>query len=158
MPTEIGIVNETDIEWRESAHGEDFEVRLKGLGHEAGGDMLGCSLYELPPGKRSVPFHYHMANEEAMYVLSGEASLRTFDDEVDIRAGDYVTCPVGEGGAHQVINTSDDTVRYLCFSTERDPGVVIYPDSNKVLAASHHPPGIDMMLPAEPELDYWDGE
>lgn len=158
MPSEVGLVNEADIEWREGGHGDDFEVRHKRLGHEAGGDMLGCSLYEVPPGKRPWPFHYHMGNEEAMYLLSGEATLRTLVDEVEIRAGDYITFPVGEAGAHQVINTSDEPVRYLCFATERDPEVIIYPDSNKVAAASHHPPEIDKILPAEPELDYWDGE
>lgn len=57
-------VNETDLDWQETEHGETG-FRRKRLAAAAGADDLGCSLYELPPGKRSWPYHYHAANAEA---------------------------------------------------------------------------------------------
>lgn len=158
MAAEINVVNEADVEWSESSHGDRFVTKKKWLGHEAEGELLGCSLYEVPPGKRPFPFHYHTGNEEAMYVLSGEATLRTNEEELPIQAGDYITFPIGEDGAHQVINTSDAPIMYLCFATERDPDIVVYPDSNKLLCASYAPPGLYKMLPADAEVSYWEGE
>lgn len=158
MPSEVGIVNEADMDWQERTHGEEFQARSKWLRRETGGERLGGCLYEVDPGKRQCPFHYEVGNEEAMYVLEGEATLRTLDEEISITAGDFVTFPAGEGGAHQVINTSDDPVRYLFVSTERDPHVILYPDSEKLLVVSDNLPGTELMLSAEDELEYWDGE
>ncbi len=36
-----------------------------------------ASLYEIPPGKVSWPFHYHVANEEIFCIIDGESELRT---------------------------------------------------------------------------------
>ena len=65
------VVNENDVEWQEGGQGP-FMVRRRALAHAAGGRHLGCCLYEVQPGKRLFPYHYHFANEEAMYVLRGE--------------------------------------------------------------------------------------
>jgi uncharacterized cupin superfamily protein len=51
-----------------------------------------------------------------------------------------VPLPVGEDGAHKVVNRSDELVRYLMLSEMNAPDVVFYPDSKKVLAISR-PPG-----------------
>ena len=37
-----------------------------------------------------------------------------------------------EEGAHQLVNVSDTTFRYLCFSTMVEPDVMIYPGSEKI--------------------------
>jgi len=57
------------------------------------------SLHELPAGDRSWPYHYHTANEEALYVLDGTATLRLDGDEVPLSPGDYVALPADDGGA-----------------------------------------------------------
>jgi uncharacterized cupin superfamily protein len=127
----------------------------------AGGQKLGCSLYEQPPGKRAFQYHFHTANEEAVYVLEGEGTLRIGAREVPLRAGDYVALPVGEETAHQVINTSGSTLRYLCISTMLEPEIVKYPDTNKIGIMAGLPPApalrAILRLGGEP-VDYWDGE
>jgi hypothetical protein len=60
------VVGDRDVEWSEQYHGEKFGYRRKSLGSAAGGEKLGCSLYEVPPGRRAWPYHYHLANEEAI--------------------------------------------------------------------------------------------
>ena len=133
-------VNESDLEWGELDR-KDTRFRRKQLAEAAGGERIGCSLYELPPGSRSWPYHYHTGNEEAIYVLSGSGVLRHEEEEHDLEAGDYVALPVGEEGAHRVINDSDEPLRYLAISTMRDPDVTVYPDADAVGVFAGSPPG-----------------
>ena len=122
-------------------------------------------VYELPAGKKSFPYHWHIANEEGIYMLEGECTLRLAGKEIPLRAGHYVALPIGEEGAHQLINNSGATCRYLCFSTLQDPEVVIYPDSGKIAFSHRGKEQTDRtkwqmrkILAGAPELDYFQGE
>ncbi|MFC6786967.1 cupin domain-containing protein [Halobaculum halobium] len=157
-------VNVDGVDWDETDRSEQVGWRRKRLAAAAGGDDLGCSLYELPPGKRAWPYHYHAGNAEALYVLSGEGTVRHADGTTPIRAGDYVALPAGEDGAHRVVNDAEDVLRYLAMSTMRDPDVLVYPDSDKVGAMGGAPPGgtgerdVDAYFRRDDAVDYWDGE
>jgi uncharacterized cupin superfamily protein len=138
-------VNAEDLAWSETDEGAT-RFRRKQLAAAAGGEELGTSLYELPPGARSWPLHYHTGNEEAFYVLAGEGRLRTdSDDEADdghsVEAGDYVACPADERGAHQLVNTGDEPLRFLAMSTMNEPDVAVYPESGTVGTFVGRPPG-----------------
>jgi len=115
-----------------------FAFRRKRLGAAAGGKGIGLSWFELPPGKKAFPSHFHLANEEAMFILEGEGVLRLGEEELPLRAGDYFAFPPGPP-AHQVINRSQAPLRFLAFSTMLEPEVAVYPDSKKigVLARRH---------------------
>ena len=156
--------NEADLPWTTTERGET-EFRRKKLAAAAEGDPdLGCSLYELPPGKRSWPYHYHTGNAEALYVLAGSGLLRAEDGEHELQAGDYVACPTGPEGAHRVINDGDEPLRYLAISTMNDPDVTVYPDSEKIGVYAGSPPGgdgerdVDGYYDRDGTVDYWDGE
>lgn len=123
------IVNADDLDWTGT---DEDGGGWKRLGREAGADRLGCTLEEIQPGGRPASYHYHAANEEAMYVLNGEGTLRTPSGTTGIESGDYVSFPIGESGAHAVENTSDEPLRCLFFSTMHEPDVVIYPDEGKL--------------------------
>lgn len=125
------VVNIDQIDWNSNEHG-DFAYQDKWLAAAAGGEKLGASLYKLMPGKKSFPYHFHYANEEAVFILEGSGSLRLNEELIPVKKGDYIAFPVGPGNAHQIINTSDSPLLYLCFSTMIYPDVVEYPDSNKV--------------------------
>nr|WP_276259812.1 cupin domain-containing protein [Haloglomus sp. DT116] len=129
-------VNAADLEWTETEEGATH-FRRKQLAAAAGGERIGTSLYELPPGARSWPLHYHRGNEEAFFVLAGEGRLRTdeTDDAEDghpVEAGDYVACPADERGAHQLVNTGEAPLRFLAVSTMHEPDVAVYPESGTV--------------------------
>ena len=136
------VVNLTEIEAKPSmaSAGTRFGSLTRQLGIPAGGRAIGCSWYEIEPGKTAFPFHWHAANEEAVYVLEGEGTLRVGEERVPIRAGDYVAMPVGPDTPHQIVNTSSEPLRYLCFSTMHNVEVVGYPDSKKI-GVSARPPG-----------------
>ena len=132
MANHPSVVGDGDLEWDEQSHGEKFGYRRKQLSRAAGDEKLGCSLYEVPPGRRAWPYHYHLANEEAIYVLEGSGTLRIDGEQVRISKGTYVALPARAQSAHQIVNDSEAVLRYLCFSTMEAPDVMVYPDSGKV--------------------------
>ena len=158
-------VDTEDLEWAEIDRGA-AGWRRKKLGAKTDGAELGCSLYEIPPGKRGWPYHYHTGNAEAMYVLSGTGEVRGPDDErVDVEPDDYVAFPAGPDGAHQVFNTGDEPLRYLAMSTMNEPEVLCYPDSDKVGVMAGAPPGgdsdertVDGFYRTEDAVGYWTDE
>ena len=159
------VVNENELEWSEQSHGDKFGYRRKSLSSATSGEKLGCSLYEVLPGRRAWPYHYHLANEEAIYILHGSGTLRIGERGVTVSRGDYVALPAGESGAHQIINTSDEMLRYLCFSTMVEPDVMVYPDSDKIgLFAGSAPGGpkekrtFSKFLRGDAEVGYYEGE
>ena len=165
MVNHPNVVSDDVLEWAEHSHGEKFGYRRKRLGSAAGGKELGCSLYEVPPGRRAFPYHYHLANEEAIYILEGSATLRLGAEEVEVSAGDYVALPADPEVAHQLVNTSKGALRYLCFSTMVAPEVTVYPDSGKVGIMGGSAPGGDQakrtmskLLRDNAEVGYYEGE
>lgn len=132
------IVNIDDADW--SGVDEDGG-RWKRLGRLAGGSRLGCTLEEIQPGGRPAKYHYHLANEEALYVIEGDGTLRTPAGARPIRSGDYVTFPVGRPGGHAVENTSDAVLRCLLISTMEEPDLVVYPDEGTFAVSAEGAPG-----------------
>jgi len=157
------VIHSDDLPWEEGGHGDLFAHRRRRLGRESGGLQLGCSMIELDPGKTAWPFHYHRANEEALYLLAGEATLRLGSERVRVRAGDYVALPAGPDDVHQLTNTGTEPVRYLVISTTVTPDVCVYPDSGKVgvvgaLDDAEGRPQRVVTFPRDAEVGYWDGE
>jgi uncharacterized cupin superfamily protein len=145
-------------------HGErdGFLWRGESVGYKAGSKRLGASTYEIPPGEATFPYHYHLANEELLIVLRGRPQLRTPDGWRQLDAGEVVAFPLGEPGAHQVVNRSDEPVRILMISEMIGPEVAVYPDSGKV-GVREHAPGSGLggrreNFRSSDAVDYWDGE
>jgi uncharacterized cupin superfamily protein len=122
---------------------------------------LGASIDIVPPGKVTCPYHLHHAQEEMFVILEGEATLRVAGERVPVRAGDVICIPPGPEYPHQLINTSNATLKYLSISTQEAPEICEYPDSDKYLAYSEtRGPilGDGKMHRPDTDLDYWDGE
>jgi len=160
---DMSRVNEADLDWSTLENGPTF-LRRKQLSETTDGDRIGCSLYELPPNRRSWPYHYHAANEEAMYVLVGSGTLRLDGEMLALEAGDYVSFPADERGAHCVVNDGEAPLSYLMVSTMSEPDVTVYPDSGKIGVFVGSPPGgrgarsHHGYYRLEDGVDYWMGE
>ncbi|WP_254763463.1 cupin domain-containing protein [Natrinema marinum] len=154
-------VNESAIDWK-AYEREETMFRRKELSSAVDADDLGCSLYELPPGRRSWPYHYHTANEEAIYVLAGDGQLRTEEGLEPLTAGDFVTLPADESGGHRLVNDGEETLRYLAISTMNEPDVTIYPEMEKFGVFVGSPPGgrdersFHGYYNIDDETSYWD--
>jgi uncharacterized cupin superfamily protein len=116
---------------------------------------LGAAVDVVPPGKRSCPYHYHLAQEEMFVVLEGAGSLRVAGEMLAVRAGDVIFIPPGPEYPHQLINTSEGPLKYLSISTQEYPELCVYPDSGKTGAFAK---GHGLIQRPAANLDYWDGE
>jgi uncharacterized cupin superfamily protein len=145
-------------------HGEreGFRWRGESVGHKAGSERLGASIYEIAPGESTFPYHYHLANEELLIVLRGRPHLRGPDGWRLLDAGEVVAFPRGEPGAHQLVNRSDEPVCFLMISEMIGPEVAVYPDSGKVGVREHAPgsglEGRRENFRSSDGVDYWEGE
>jgi uncharacterized cupin superfamily protein len=141
---------------------EGFTLDGESVGLNAGAERLGASVYELPPGQANCPYHYHLANEEMLVVLRGKPDLRTPEGWRRLEEGEVVAFRVGEQGAHQVVNRTEENVRILIVSEMRSPEIAVYPDSGKIGPREHAPgsgrEGMRFNFRAEDHRDYWDGE
>ena len=141
---------------------EGFSWRAAKLAQAAGGDRIGASIYEIPPGNATYPYHYHLGNEELLIAMRGRPHLRTPDGWRQLDEGEVVAFPADESGAHQIANRTDEPVRVLMVSEMNGPDVVVYPDSGKV-GARGDPPGrrvggLRVSFLERDGVDYWEGE
>jgi uncharacterized cupin superfamily protein len=135
---------------------EGFRARRAGIGRQAGAVKLGAAVWELPPGEAAYPYHFHVGVEEMLVVLRGTPTLRGPGGEREVAQGEVLVFLSGEDGAHQLLNRSGETVRFLALSTSDALDIVVYPDSNKI--ACHERGGLRELHFRANAVDYWDGE
>lgn len=96
------------------------------------GEQLGARVYEIGPGRTSGLYHFHHGAEELLVVLRGRPTLREPAGERELDEGSVVVFPRGPEGAHQLLNRTDEHVRYLMASTRPSPEAVEYPDTRQL--------------------------
>jgi uncharacterized cupin superfamily protein len=149
-----GPVAIDSVPWTEWTQGVRFQSRYRVLSNtHKDGRKIGIAYEELPPGKQSCPFHYHMLEEEHIIALEGEATLRLGEERHTIKAGDYVCFPAGQRVGHCLVNESGAPFRFIIIGDRQKDDVCVYPDSNKVSVAA-----LGAMLRDGERLKYWDGE
>jgi uncharacterized cupin superfamily protein len=141
-------VNLHDDAWERDHDREGYRWRAKRIG----GELLGAGLYDLPPGERTWPYHYHHGCEEWLLVVDGEPTLRTPEGERALAPGDIVCFPAGPDGAHQLIGPG----RVLIASDLGVPRTSHYPDSDKVSARMSADEAL--IFRRDDAVDYWEGE
>lgn len=121
------------------------------------GNQCTVSIFDIPPGKSNYPYHYHTANEEIFYIISGKGLLKTPEGEKTVSPGEVIICPASDKGAHKLTNISEtQTLTYLDVDTNRFPEVVFYPDSDKIGIKA----GTEMknLYMYDTDVDYYAGE
>jgi uncharacterized cupin superfamily protein len=143
------------VPWTEWSQGVRFGSRYRVLSDTRQDKRkIGVSYEELPPGKQSVPFHYHLIEEEHIVALEGECTLRLGEERHTLRAGDYVGFPAGQRVGHCLINETDKPFRFIMIGDRSPNEVCVYPDSRKIMIEA-----FDRAILRDGELlDYWDGE
>jgi uncharacterized cupin superfamily protein len=154
------VPNVNRPEFEQGGRPEGYRSRRARIGYELGTEMLGASLFEVPPGEAAYPYHYHYADEEMLIVLDGTPTLRTPDGERELEQGEVVAFPLGERGAHKIFNRGEETVRFLAISSSGRPDIVVYPDSGKIGVGERLPRGggLRTFFRRDDSVDYFDGE
>ncbi|MCF5649586.1 cupin domain-containing protein [Pseudomonas syringae] len=137
-----------------------YESSAARLGTGTAAQKLGASIDVVAPGKRSCPYHFHHVQEEMFVIVEGEGSLRVAGEMLPIKTGDVLFIPAGADYPHQLINTSQATLKYLSISTRETPEVCEYPDSGKyqAMVSVQGTRVFTANQRTTENLDYWDGE
>jgi len=144
-------------DWDDENDREGFRHRSTAIGRRLGAGLLGGSLYEIPPGEKTWPYHYELGCEEWLIAISGRPTLRGPEGERELEPGDVAVFPEGPAGAHQVFNRSDEPCRVVILSSKSSVAIVHYPDSGKVNTVSAKGEELFLTRYGEP-AKYWDGE
>jgi uncharacterized cupin superfamily protein len=154
------MANVYDPAFEEDDRPDGFGSRRARIGYELATELIGCSLWEVPPGEAAYPYHYHYSDEELLIVLSGSPTLRTPTGIRELDEGEVLRFPLGEEGAHQILNRTSETVSFLAISSHGRPDIVVYPDSDKLGVGERLPRGggLRASFRRSDSLDYWDGE
>jgi len=153
------VVNVDELVLEHFEHGDKFGCDGVRVGPLIGAKDLGYSYDVVQPGKRSCPFHSHLAEEEAFFVVRGTGLLRYGNETRRIRAGDFICCPTGgPETAHQIVNDSGAELAYISISTMMPAEVCEYPDSRKIGAFGVRTPRMRHMTHADQAVDYWKDE
>lgn len=146
--------------FEEGERPEGFRARRARIGYELGTELIGASLWEVPPGEAAYPYHFHYSDEELVIVLSGRPSLRTPEGIRELQEGEALRFSLGEEGAHQILNRTREPVRFLAISSHGRPDVVVYPDSDKIGVGERLPRGggLRAFFRRGDAVDYFEGE
>ncbi len=105
------------------------------LGDAAGLTQFGVNLLRLAPGVWSSQRHWHTAEDEFTWVVSGEVVLVTNEGEQLLRAGDCAGFPAGVPNGHQFQNRSNGEAVLLEVGSRREAeDGCDYPDIDLMLA------------------------
>jgi uncharacterized cupin superfamily protein len=123
------------------------------IGYELGSELIGASYWEVPPGEAAYPYHFHYADEELVIVLSGRPTLRTPEGSRVLEEGEALRFGLGEQGAHQILNESEDPITFLAISSNGRPDIVVYPGERLPSGG-----GLRAFFRRSDAVGYFDGE
>jgi uncharacterized cupin superfamily protein len=137
---------------------EGFLSHRQLVGRRVGAERLGASLWQVPPGQASYPYHYHLTEEELLVVVEGDGGrLRTPDGWRSLEPGDVLSFRTGADGAHQLFNDGPGELRFLSVSTYGAPDICVYPDTDTLCAAERGPNGTGLweVFRRRDSVPYW---
>jgi uncharacterized cupin superfamily protein len=107
-------------------------MRFQHLSSFGGGSQISVAMEVLPAGKQANQSHYHMLEEEHVFVMEGSLTLKLGTKTYELSAGHYVCFPAGQKVGHSLINHTSDPCRYLVFGNPQAHDVAIFPDTGRV--------------------------
>jgi len=123
-----------------SSYPKEYQKQVAGRRKRTLGDPLGLTHYgvnvvELDPGAWSSQRHWHSAEDEFVYVVSGQVTLVTDDGPQILSAGMVAGFPAGKADGHHLINEGNGPAVYLEIGDRSDDDAVIYPDIDMQLTS-----------------------
>lgn len=109
------------------------------LGDAAGLTQYGVNLLRLPPGAWSSQRHWHLSQDEFVYILEGEVVLVTDAGEEILKAGDCAGFKAGDENGHHLQNRSGADALLLEVGTRVAGDGAEYPDIDLVHPANGMP-------------------
>ncbi len=86
----------------------------------------------LPPGKQANQSHYHLLEEEHVFIIEGSLTLRLGTKSYELSSGHYVCFPAGQKVGHALINHTSQPCRYLVLGNTQAHDVAVFPETGRV--------------------------
>lgn len=99
------------------------------LSNVGGLTQFGAYVDTLVPGAFSSKRHWHSAEDEFLFMLSGTATVIDDDGAHDLNPGDAACWRHGDTNAHHVTNRGDTPCSYLIIGSRVECDICSYPDS-----------------------------
>jgi len=125
---------DASLRMKASNYPEPFQSKVSGRQKRVLGDVFGLTNFgvnhtTLKPGAQSALMHQHSRQDEFVYILSGEPTLKTDEGDMAMSAGMCAGFPAA-GLAHHLVNETNEDVVYLEIGdrTKGDSGT--YPNDD----------------------------
>ena len=133
---EIIVKNYKETEGIQQGEGKN-NFTVKPVIPAEGVNKCSANFVEVAPGNTAYGYHWHEANEEVFYIISGEASVKTEDGEISLKQGDAIFFPADVKGSHVISNPSEtEKLVYLDFGTANRPDIVDVTGTESGMAVS----------------------
>jgi uncharacterized cupin superfamily protein len=99
----------------------------KRLGDAGDLTQFGVNICRLEPGSGSSLRHWHLNEDELVYMLAGEAVLIEDDGETVLGPGDAATFKAGVANGHTLVNRGVSDAIFLEVGTRASDEVAEYP-------------------------------
>lgn len=140
------------VPWEEFTHGDRFGMRFQHLSSYGGATQIGVANEILMPGRQANPAHYHMLEEEHVFILEGALTVRLGEETHVMSTGHYICFPAGQKVGHALYNHTSEPCRYLVIGNPSPNDVAVHTDTGRVsvklMGAGYR---------ASATMDYWDG-
>ena len=100
------------------------------LGNALGLQNIGVNLTRLEPCAWSALRHWHIAQDEFIYVLEGEVTLITDEGEQVLEPGMAAAFPANVANGHHLVNRSAAPARILEVGDRLPGDSALYPDDD----------------------------
>ena len=124
------IEQHTGTFYPDSVKGRSEERIKRRIGDALGLTTFGVNLTVLPPGSSSALRHWHLNEDEFVYILSGEATMVSDTGEQILGPGMAAGFPAGKEDGHQLLNNGSNDVVYLEIGNRTPSDEVFYPDND----------------------------
>ncbi len=111
-------------------HGEGVGAMVRTVGAPTGLTRMGVNLREIQPGFFGTNRHWHVVEEEWVYVLSGRGEVRIGPVHAPVRAGSFVGLPAGPR-PHHFLAQGDAPLVILEGGERRPEDYGFYPDARR---------------------------
>jgi uncharacterized cupin superfamily protein len=120
--------NISDVPWRRVSVGS---TAFKLLGRYGGGSQVGVGIDILKPGQYSNRFHYHLKEEEHIFILKGSATLILGPRKYIMKARDYCCFPAGQRAGHHLFNHTKENCLFMTIGDNLPDDIACFPNTGK---------------------------
>jgi uncharacterized cupin superfamily protein len=119
--------NVDDVPWQRLPGSTAFKL----LGQYGGGSQVGVGIDILKPRQVSNKFHYHLREEEHIFILKGSATLVLGNNRYVMKERDYCCFPAGQRAGHHLVNHTSVNCVFMTIGDNHPDDIACFPKTGK---------------------------